>query len=572
MTRTDGTKTSVVALNADVVGFSKLMADDVDATAAAMEEYRRLVEKDVAASQGTMVTFVGDNFMAVFPSAEAALKASISITSEIERRNMDIPASRQVRFRMGLDQGEVSVADGRYFGDALNIAARIQTIATGGGVSVSGRVYRSLDEPALRFRSMGAQKLKNIPEDVDVYEFADLPTDRGSAQDRGPLALEDPSIAVLPIINNHVEDEVRSLSEVIRGDLVHRLSQVPQLQVIDGITQAKGGHAPSRYMLETGIHQVGTKVRIYATLFDAPTMNIVKSQKWTVGVDELFDVSETLANEVARAIEIELIIGEPAGLYADLGDPDAIEKIYLGWYHLRKDTEQGWTVAIELFGEVAENHPDKPFGFVLSAFANWVAVANRWGSDPNQLLTLSYEQAQRGMGIGDPTGLAQAVIGAVLMSRGREEEALEVMDGLEILRPTCDVTFGLAGSVRRYMGQWEHAVDLLDVAMRLTGVNKPWYPTVQACSLFMGGKLEQAAQTAEMVLEYQPNNLEALAVLAAAQVELGMERSSQATADLIKERFPSVDLEAWIDRNPYQDRDMVERWKADLVTAGAIDL
>jgi adenylate cyclase len=571
MTLTDGTKADVVALNADVVGYSKLMADDVDATAATMEEYRQLVEHEVAAGQGTMVTFVGDNFMAVFPSAEAALKASISITSEIERRNVGVSGTRQVRFRMGIDQGEVSVAEGRYFGDALNIAARIQAIATGGGVSVSGRVYRSLDEPALRFRSIGSKRLKNIPEDVDVYEFADLPTAGASTSSRGSLELEDPSLTVLPIITEHVDDSVRSVSEIIRSDMVHRLSQVPQLKVIDGITQSKGSEVASRYMVETGVHQVGNNVRIYAALFDVPTMNIVKSHKWTVDAADLFDVSETLANEVARAIEIELIVGEPAGLYADLGDPDAINKIYLGWYYLRNDTEEGWSRAIDLFGEVAETHPDKPFGFVLSAFANWIAVGNRWGSDPKEMLALSHQQAQRGAEIGDPTGLAQAVIGAVLMSQGRDEEALEVMDGLQILRPTCDVTFGLEGSVRRYMGQWERSVDLLDVAMRLTGVNKPWYPTVQACSLFMGGRLEQAAQTAEMVLEYQPNNLEALAVLAAAQVELGMVRSSKATAGLIKERFPAVDLESWIDRSPYQDRDMVERWKSDLITAGAID-
>ena len=70
------------------------------------------------------------------------------------------------------------------------------------------------------------------------------------------------------------------------------------------------------------------------------------------------------------------------------------------------------------------------------------------------------------------------------------------------------------------MGQWEKAIGLLDVAMRLTGVNKPWYPTVKACSLFIGGRTEQAMSVAEMVLEYQPHNLEALLVLAAAQVEI----------------------------------------------------
>ena len=115
------------------------------------------------------------------------------------------------------------------------------------------------------------------------------------------------------------------------------------------------------------------------------------------------------------------------------------------------------------------------------------------------------------------------------------------------------------------------AVDLTDRAMRLTGVNKPWYPTVKACSLFMGGRVEQAASVAEMVLEYQPHNLEALLVLTAAQVELGLDRRARATAELIRERYPSVDIAEWLDRNPYQGKDMVDRWKEDLVSAGAIE-
>jgi hypothetical protein len=120
------------------------------------------------------------------------------------------------------------------------------------------------------------------------------------------------------------------------------------------------------------------------------------------------------------------------------------------------------------------------------------------------------------------------------------------------------------------MGEWEKSVDLLDKAMRLTPVNKPWYPTVQACSLYMGGRFEQAASTAEAVIEYQSNNLEALLVLAASQVELGMDRRARATAELIKERFPAVRVEEWLAKNPYQDATMVDRWKKDLTAAGVL--
>jgi predicted Zn-dependent protease len=166
--------------------------------------------------------------------------------------------------------------------------------------------------------------------------------------------------------------------------------------------------------------------------------------------------------------------------------------------------------------------------------------------------------------------MAQAVEAAVLMSRGQVDDALAKLDNLEILRPTCDITYGLEGSIRRYLGQWEQAIELLDVAMRLTGINKPWYPTVKASSLFVGGRFEEAATLAQGVLDYQPNNLEALLVLTAAQVELGLERRARATADTIKGRFPSVDVQKWLDKSPYQRREIVERWKGDMLSAGAI--
>ena len=561
----------MVALNADVVGYSALVADDLDATTEAMDSFHRLFETEVAREGGTLANFVGDSFMAVFDDAMAGLRCAISIATEAEERNLDTPRRRWVRFRMGLDLGSVSSSEGRYHGDALNIAARIQAIAPNGGISISGSVYRAIDEPALRFRPVGRQRLKNIPEQVDVYQFVDLPTRGAGAGEAGrSLALDAPTIAVLPIHTETVDDGVRSAAQVIRGDLIHRLSAVPGLNVIDASTQLQGDGATARYMLETGVNQLGSRIRVFATLFDVTTMNIVKSYKWTAESQDMFELSDTIADEVARAVEVELVVGEPAGLYAELDDPRAIEKVYLGWYHMRSDTREGWSQALDLFKQVADTHPEHPYGFVLAAFALWLGATNDWTPDVRATLDEAREFARRGGELGDPTGMAETVEAAILMWEGNVDQALEKLDHVEIVRPTCDVTYGLEGSLRRYLGQWERSVELMDTAMRLTGINKPWYPTVKACSLFLGDQNEEAAMIAEGVLEYQPNNLEALLVLTAAQVELGMDRKSKATADLIRQRYPSVNVEEWLDKNPYQRKEIVERWKADLESSGAI--
>jgi adenylate cyclase len=563
----------MVALNADVVAYSRLMADDLDATTATMEEYAALAERQIVESDGTLVNFVGDNFMAVFDDAVAAVRAAIAITTEVEARNATRDPSRQARFRMGLDQGPVTVSDQQYFGDALNIAARIQALARAGGISASGRVYRALDEPALRFRPTGNRRLKNIPGEVDVYEFDGLPSDGGLGEAPRPLRLETPTLAVLPIHVEMVDEPLRATLGVLRKDLIHRLTRIAQLNVIDAKAEpgSQGRSDAARYMLETGAHQAGDDVRIYVELLDVTTMNVVKALKWTAKAADLLSLSDSIADEVARTVEVEIIVGAPAGLYADLEDPEAIEHIYLGWYQLTSGTLEGWTRSLELFGRVARSHPDQTFGHVLSAFANWVGVSSGWATDPETTLGLALDQARLGREIGDQTGLARMVEAAVLMSQGYAQEALASIEKAEIIRPTCDVTFGLEGSVRRYMGQWDRAVDLTDTAMRLTAVNKPWYPTVKACSLYLGGRVEQASTVAEMVLEHQPQNLEALLVLTAAQVELGLERRARATGELIRSRYPSVDIARWLDDSPYQDREMIDRWKSALIAAGAID-
>jgi adenylate cyclase len=571
MTALPTNSAEMVALNADIVGYSRLMADDFEGTTAAVEETRRIVEEKIDQHGGKLVNFVGDNFMAVFTEAKDAVAAAIAITTQLESRNADIAESRQVRFRIGIDQGEVAVSDQDHFGDALNVAARIQGIAPAGGFSISGAVYRALDEPSLRFKSLGKKAMKNIPEEVEVYQFADLPGDGSGRGGSRSLSLEAPTLAVLPIHVEMVDESVQRNAGIIRADLIHRLSRVPQLRVVEASGEPGGSDSEAaRYIIESGIHQGGDKVRVYANLIDMTTMNVVKSHRWVATVDEMFDLSERIADEVAQSIEVELIIGAPAGLYAELNDPAAIEDIYLGWFHMTTGTAEGLSRAIELFGRVAESHPEQPYGTVLSAFANWMAATSGWARDPDETLTRAMEQAQVGIDLGDLTGMATTVKAAVLMSQGRGAEALEAIQSAEIVRPTCDVTYGLAGSVRRYLGQWDQAVDLVDTAMRLTAVNKPWYPTVKACSLFIGRRVEQAASVAELVLEFQPNNLEALLVLAAAQEEMGLHRRAQATARLIEERFPAVDVERWLDRNPYQDRAVVDRWKEDLVAAGVM--
>ena len=225
MSTLDKQRQKAVVLNADVVGYSMLMSDDFESTTATMVRYRQLVDSKIAESGGRLIDFVGDNFMAAFDDARDAVQTAIDIAAEIEIADADNTGPRKVRFRMGIDLGDVAVSGGRYFGNPLNIASRIQSIARPGGLCVSGPVYRALDEPALRFRPIGQQRLKNIPEEIEVYEFADLPGDSTVTTERRSLSLESPTVAVLPIHTEMADKSVRATAGILRGDLILSCNQ-----------------------------------------------------------------------------------------------------------------------------------------------------------------------------------------------------------------------------------------------------------------------------------------------------------------------------------------------------------
>jgi class 3 adenylate cyclase/tetratricopeptide (TPR) repeat protein len=570
------TQDILVALNADVVSYSRLLADDPDHTASALSDARTIVDNEISAAGGTLVNFVGDNFMAVFDECESAIETAIAVSSALAAKNILVPEFRRLRFRMGVDRGPVLIdADGSYLGDALNIAARIQSIAQPGGLSVSGDVYRALDEPALRFHSKGRQRLKNIPEEIEVFDFADLPSgDDTAAAPRRQLSLETPRVAIVPMHVEGATPELQSIATFLLSDVTSGLVGLRNLDVVD-VTKTMGHEdsdaeiAPNvRYVLYSGIVQVGTRVRLWAQALEVFTQNAIWAQKWDTEIDSLLDMADQFAEEIVRAFEVELIVGEPARIYHDLGDPKEVAKVYETYYHLTSGTASGWNRAREIAQALTTENPDSMLGLVMLSFTNWMGAAQGFSPDPEQSLVDARADAERANELGDETGLASMVIAAITLAEGDADSALDKIAASRISRPTCDLTFAVEASVRRYLGQWEEAVELVDQAMGLSPVNKPWYPTVLASSYYVGGRYEQAAAIAEEVLEFQPQNIEALLVLAASQSALGLDRRARATGDLVRERFPQANVDEWLASNPYQDDRFVDRWRTDLEGAG----
>lgn len=555
-----------VVLHADIVDYSRHLADDPATTIDTIEEYRDVVAARVSSGGGTLIDFVGDNFLGVFSDARAAMAAAIGICTHVKSR----PIESRLLFRMGLDAGNVMVTtDGRVFGDPVTVATRIQSITDTGGINVSGAVYRALDEPALRFSPLGLRALKNVPEPVHVYrltgfehEGVDTPSNGGT----------DKSIAVLPVL---ADDGAVGLATGMRMAALTALAKLPGLEVIDvddrGASSEVSGRA-ARYLLECGVQRSGGRVRVFAMLFDTPTVNQIWGEKWEGTIDDLFDLHDRVTDDIVRALEVELVIGEPARLYRSLADAATVERIYRGWHQLAKGTAVGYRNAVELFDTVTTRVPNSALGPSLASFAYWYGAMNALSDDPERDLEKARHESARGVTLGDDTGLSHMVRAALILRNGGDL-AVALAEAREALakRPTCDVTFGIEASVERYLGNWESAIESARRAIAMGPTFSHWYETTLAGAYHLAGWYQEAIATTEGIVDRNPNSLEALLLLAASQEALGLHRRAQATVSTVVTAFPGVRSTDVRRMHHFRDPAAMDRWIEQLRGAGLPD-
>lgn len=563
-----------VVLHADIAGYSRLLADDPGATVAAVRAYHNLVTAAVDTAGGTLVNFVGDSFTAVFADARTGMRCAIAICGAVKERNAGLPERRRVAFRMGLDAGEVVIADeSRYFGDPINIAARVQAMADVGGVNVTEAIYRELDEPAVRLRPLGARRLKNIPEMVRVYRL----TGRFESDDadRATVRARTSSVAVARF---HGRNDARDVADGLRLDVIDGLTRIPGLRVIDAIQVPPGGHRQADsadsgdhadYLLTGFVLSSGTTVRVYVSLSDMASMNRVWSRRWERTGDDLFALHDNVTAETVRAVDIELVIGEPARIYRSALTGDALDALYRGLYKVLAGPRSAWRSAVDDFVFVAASPEGEVLGSSLAAFSLWWAVLHGLSEAPDDDLERASTLATRGVELGDQTGLSQIVSAALRLHTGGDPDiALVEANRAAALRPSCDVSAAVEASVHLHLGAWEAAVESAARALRLSPVPRPWYATLMASAYYTGGQYEDAADTAERVLETHPDNLDALLVLGAAQQALGLKRRARATVHTIERLYPGLRHDALWKHQPYRDPTIIDRWATHLSAAG----
>jgi TolB-like protein len=316
------------------------MGDDELATVRTLEAYRELIGEVIRNYSGRVVDSPGDNVLAEFASVVDAVEAAVEIQQELKAKNAELPENRRMEFRIGINLGDVIEEGERIYGDGVNIAARLEALAEGGGICVSGTTFDQVDgKLKLQFEYLGEQAVKNIAKPVRVYRVK-MEAESVVSEVSKSLKLPDkPSIAVLPFVNISGDAEQEYLSDGITEEIITGLSKIPKIFVIARNStftykgkpvkvQKVSKELGVQYVLEGSVRKAGNRIRITAQLVDAITGHHLWAERYDRDLDDIFALQDEITMKILTALQVKLTEGQQARVFSK--GTDNLEA-YLNW-------------------------------------------------------------------------------------------------------------------------------------------------------------------------------------------------------------------------------------------------
>jgi adenylate cyclase len=355
-------------LAADVVGYSRLMGADEAGTLTALQDMRTgFIDGKIAEHQGRVVKLTGDGILAEFPSVVNAVACAVELQRGIRERNADVPQDRRIEFRIGVNLGDVIVEGADIYGDGVNVAARLESIAESGGIAISGSVRDHVgNRLKLAFEDRGQQQLKNIEKPIRVYHvLLDQPmtADTISGKD------ERPSIAVLPFNNMSGDPEQEYFSDGITEDIITDLSKISGLSVVARHTAFTYKNRPVNvrevgrelgvaYVLEGSVRKAGGRVRVTGQLINSTNGNHVWADRFDRELTDIFAIQDEITHAIVEQLKVKLHPQERKSISQAPTDNIEAYTYYLkGRDFLNRRSKRYLQLARQMFAKAVELDP-----------------------------------------------------------------------------------------------------------------------------------------------------------------------------------------------------------------------
>ena len=547
------TRRVATVLAADVAGYSRLMSNDAPGTVAALDEARGLFRQRIEANRGVVIDMSGDSVLAVFEGTGDAVRTALEVQAEVARSGAGQPEERRLRYRLGVHLGEIlQKQDGTVYGDGVNIAARLQSLAEVGGMMVSAGVAETVrGELEVHFVDQGEQVVKNIPYPVHAFRWvtADQQTPFGAVP-HATRPVSNPSLSVLPFVNLSNDPEQEYFADGVAEDLINALSQLRWLNVIARNSSFKykgkalearalGKALGARYLLEGSVRKSGSRLRISCRLVDASNGNQVWSERYDRELAQAFDLQDEISLTIAGTIAPELSKAEQERARRKPADNmDAWDLFQRGLWHFWKYTRDAHAEARRLFQAATAIAPHFVPAHAYLALSYFSSFINGFDSS-EQSFTLARECAARALALDDKEPMARFVLGRVLTQSGQLRAGIEELRMAVQLNPSFAQAYYGLGSALLGLDCWEEAVEACVTAERLSP-HDPMLPVFQitrACALSYGGRLDEAEHLTRAALRHPTANFWTVATLASVLGHLGhVNEGNAAVAKLLELR------------------------------------
>jgi adenylate cyclase len=513
-------------LSADVEGYSRLMGEDEDTTVRTLKAYRELLANLIRKHNGRVIDSPGDNLLAEFGSVVDAVRCAVEIQEEMKERNADLPENRRMEFRIGVNLGDVIEDENRIYGDGVNIAARVEGLADGGGICISGSVYRQVkNKLTLGYEYLGERNVKNIAEPVNIYRILIEPEAIGKviiekrarlksrqitvvavfvilvaaaavvvwnfywrsapskektasiAKTPTPLA-ERASIAVLPFKNLGGDPEQEYFSDGITNDIITDFSKFGEILVIASNTvftykgkavkvKEVGRELGVRYILEGSVQRSSNKVRINAQLIDAATESHLWAERYDRDINDLFAVQNEIVQTIVTTLAIKVGKAERArAMYKDTDNLEAYDYFLRGWEHHKQRTRSANIKAKEMFKKAIELDPAYANAYVFLARSYVSDLSYGWTEFPAQTSQKALDLVNKALALDESNSGAHALLGASNVYRGEYELGYSQLQRAIALNPNDASSHHILGWVMLYSGNTDEAIDAVKTALR----------------------------------------------------------------------------------------------------------
>jgi len=555
------------------------MGEDEVGTIRTLNTYKELMASLIRQRHGRVVDAPGDNLLAEFGSVVDAVQCAVEIQKELKIRNAEFPENRRMEFRIGINLGDVIEEGDKIFGDGVNIAARVQGLADGGGICISGSAHEQVENKvAVSFEYLGEHMVKNITRPVRVYRVI---TQQGVAyeMDKRLELPEKPSIAVIPFVNMSGDQEQEYFSDGITEDLITDLSKVSGLFVISrnsvfiykgkaAKAQEVGRELGVRFILEGSVRKVGNRVRITAQLVDTISGGHLWAERYDRELTDIFELQDEVTREIVAALFLKLTKGEEDRLARrDTANLAAYDHVLRGMEHHWRYTRDANAQAQVLFQKAMELDPGYALAYSWLGMTVLHSWTQGWNQDPRALAD-AYELAQKAIALDDSLAEAHRILGDVYLYRKQHEEAINELKTAIALNPNYADAFAGLGDVLNWAGRAQEAIDLVKTAMRLNPHHHAWYFFILGLSYLSLYRIDDAIEVLRRGLIRNPDFLGIRLALAGLYAEMGDTAKARIEVEEVLRISPNFSLKVVQEMVPTKDAARIERVINPLRKAG----